>query len=115
LTPLDASGDPLDAVAAATFEAPWAAGAAAALLISAIFERTTGPYADQPPPGRAERYVWLEAGHATQNTALAASALKLATVLVGGFDDEAMARAFQSSPAERPIGLMPIGWPASTG
>jgi SagB-type dehydrogenase family enzyme len=112
LMPLDVEGDLLATVAAATFEAPWVADAAAALHISAIFERTIGPYADQPPPGRAERYVWLEAGHAAQNAALAAAALELATVFIGGFNDEAMARAFRLSAAERPIGLMPVGFPA---
>jgi nitroreductase len=81
------------------------------LHISTVFERTTTPYADQPPVGRAERYVWLEAGHAAQNAALAAAALQLATVFIGGFDDDAMARAVQLSNTERSIGLMPLGFP----
>jgi SagB-type dehydrogenase family enzyme len=105
--------NPLAEIAAATFEAPWLAGAAAALLISAVFERTTSPYANQPPPGRAERYVWLEAGHAAQNAALAVAALELATVFIGGFDDDAMARAFRLPADERSIGVMPIGCPVS--
>jgi SagB-type dehydrogenase family enzyme len=111
LEPVENKGNPLPVVAAATFEAPWVADAALAIHISAVFERTTAPYADQPPAGRAERYVWLEAGHAAQNAALIAAALELATVFVGGFDDEAMARAFRLSAAERPIGLMPVGFP----
>jgi SagB-type dehydrogenase family enzyme len=111
LSPVQVDGDPLAAAAAATFEAPWVADAAAAFLISAMFERTTKPYADQPPLGRAERYVWLEAGHAAQNVALAAAALDLATVFVGGFDDEATAAAFQLPAGERPIGMMPVGFP----
>jgi SagB-type dehydrogenase family enzyme len=109
---VEINGNPLLEVAAATFEAPWVANAAAALHISAVFERTTQPYADQPPLGRAERYVWLEAGHAAQNVALAAAALHLATVFIGGFDDEAMARAVESPNTERSVGLMPLGFPA---
>jgi SagB-type dehydrogenase family enzyme len=108
---LEINGNPLSKVVAATFEAPWVANAAAALHISAVFERTTEPYANQPPAGRAERYVWLEAGHAAQNAALAAAALQLATVFIGGFDDKAMARAVQLPNIERSIGLMPIGFP----
>jgi SagB-type dehydrogenase family enzyme len=111
LSPVEVDGDPLGAVAAATFEAPWVVDAAAVLLISAAFERTTKPYADQPPPGRAGRYVWLEAGHAAQNTALVAAALDLATVFIGGFDDEATAAAFRLPAGERPIGVMPVGFP----
>ena len=109
---IEIRGDSLSKIAAATFEAPWVANAAAVLHISAVFARTTEPYADQPPAGRAERYVWLEAGHAAQNAALASAALRLATVFIGGFDDEAMARAVQLPAAERSIGLMPVGFPA---
>ncbi|MGC1574734.1 MAG: SagB/ThcOx family dehydrogenase [Beijerinckiaceae bacterium] len=111
LNALETNGNPLPKLAAATFEAPWVANAAAVLHISAVFERTTTPYADQPPVGRAERYIWLEAGHAAQNPALAAAALQLATVFIGGFDDAAMARAVQLSNTERSIGLMPLGFP----
>ncbi len=112
LCALEANGNPLPTIAAATFEAPWVANAAAVLHISAVFERTTAPYAAQPPLGRAERYVWIEAGHAAQNAALAAATLQLATVFVGGFDDEAMRRAVQLPTTERSIGLMPVGFPA---
>jgi SagB-type dehydrogenase family enzyme len=108
---LEVNGNPLPKIAAATFEAPWAANAAAALHISAVFERTTQPYADQPPLGRAERYVWMEAGHAAQNVALAAAALQLASVFIGGFDDDAMARAVQLPNVERSVGLLPLGFP----
>ena len=111
LDALETNGNPLSKVAAATFEAPWVANSGAVLHFSAVFERTTEPYANQPPLGRAERYVWLEAGHAAQNAALVAAALQLATVFIGGFDDEAMARAVKLPNVERPIGLMPIGFP----
>jgi hypothetical protein len=59
LNALETNENPLPKIAAAT---SWVANAAAVLHISAVFERTTAPYADQPPVGRAERYVWLEGG-----------------------------------------------------
>lgn len=111
LDAIDNDAMALSKAAAATFEAPWVAEAALALHISAAFEKTTIPYADQPPAGRAERYVWLEAGHVAQNAALTAAALDLATVLVAGFDDAAMGRAFCIPPTEKPVGLMPVGYP----
>lgn len=111
LDAIDADAMALPRAAAATFEAPWVAEAALALHISAAFEKTTIPYADQPPIGRAERYVWLEAGHVAQNAALTAAALGLATVLVAGFNDAAMGQAFCIPPTDRPVGLMPVGYP----
>jgi SagB-type dehydrogenase family enzyme len=103
--------NPLDLVADAAFDAPWLGQAAAVLLISAEFERTTLPFIEQPPKGRAERYVWLEAGHAAQNIGLAAAALSLATVFVGGFHDTLMGKAFRSGEKEQPCGAMPLGHP----
>ncbi|MCX5232606.1 SagB/ThcOx family dehydrogenase [Streptomyces sp. NBC_00233] len=43
---------------------------------------------------RGYRYALLEAGHAAQNLCLAATAMRLGTVTVGGFDDEAVGAAF---------------------
>ncbi|MFB7864505.1 SagB/ThcOx family dehydrogenase [Streptomyces sp. NPDC056069] len=52
----------------------------------------------EPPAGRygdrGYRYALLEAGHAAQNLCLAATALRLGAVTVGGFDDEAVNVAF---------------------
>ncbi|MBV7674101.1 SagB/ThcOx family dehydrogenase [Streptomyces halstedii] len=43
---------------------------------------------------RGYRYTLLEAGHAAQNLCLAATAMRLGAVTVGGFDDEAVSVAF---------------------
>lgn len=111
---VDERSSALREVANAAFDASWLEPAPAALLISAEFERTTVPYAHQPPEGRAERYVWLEAGHAAQNIALAAASLSLATVFIGGFHDDLMGKAFRSGERERPIGTMPLGYRRET-
>ncbi|MFF9425112.1 SagB/ThcOx family dehydrogenase [Streptomyces sp. NPDC014746] len=44
---------------------------------------------------RGYRYALLEAGHAAQNLCLAATAMRLGTVTVGGFDDEAVGAALE--------------------
>jgi SagB-type dehydrogenase family enzyme len=56
--------------------------AAAAILISAIFFRSTFKYGD-----RGYRFVLIEAGHVGQNVLLAAGDLGLAAVPVGGYLD----------------------------
>jgi len=53
------------------------------IAISGVVSRTAAKYGD-----RAQRYVWMEAGHAAQNLLLEANALSLAAVPIGAFDDE---------------------------
>jgi SagB-type dehydrogenase family enzyme len=53
------------------------------VVISGIFERTTGRYGK-----RGERYVYMEVGHCGQNIHLQAEALGLGTVMIGAFEDE---------------------------
>jgi SagB-type dehydrogenase family enzyme len=85
--------DPLDAVleevrlgsvpvAASTPFADVAAGAAAVVVVSALFWRTRFKYGL-----RGYRFALLEAGHVAQNALLAATALGLAAVPLGGFYD----------------------------
>ena len=52
-------------------------------VISALFNRTRATYSVA-----AERYVYIEAGHAAQNILLQAGALGLAGVPIGAFDDD---------------------------
>jgi len=53
------------------------------IVISGIFERTTGRYGE-----RGKRYVFMEVGHCGQNIHLQSEALGLGTVMIGAFDDE---------------------------
>ncbi|QKV90746.1 nitroreductase family protein [Streptomyces sp. NA02950] len=89
--------------------------AAALLLLSGDMDATTQHCADQPPHGRrGQRYVWLEAGHASQNISLQAAEVGLGAALVAGFDDD---RLCGLTPAvvpsgQHPLGLLGIGQPA---
>ena len=70
------------AIAATTPYADVAAGAAAVVVVSAMFWRSRFKYGL-----RGYRFVLLEAGHVAQNLLLAAAALGLAAVPLGGFYD----------------------------
>jgi SagB-type dehydrogenase family enzyme len=61
---------------------PWAAEAAAVVLLSAVCSRTMVKYGD-----RGYRYLLLEAGHVAQNVVLAATGLDLGSINLGGFRD----------------------------
>ena len=58
---------------------------------------------------RAERYVWIEAGHVGQNILLQATALGLGAVPVGAFEDAAIGRALHLSAGWRPLYILPVG------
>jgi SagB-type dehydrogenase family enzyme len=84
--------DPLDDVLRRLADAPDAAalsphaeivaGAAATVIVSAVFWRSRFKYGL-----RAYRFTLLEAGHVTQNALLAATALGLGSIVLGGFYD----------------------------
>jgi len=61
--------------------------AAAVVLWSAVFDRARWEYGE-----RAFRYVYLDAGHAAQNLALAAVALGLGSCPIGAFLDGELSR-----------------------
>lgn len=85
-----------------------AVGAAAAVVvITAVEERCAGKYG-----ARAARYIAFEAGAASQSLALQGVALGLGSLVIGAFDDAAVARVLHLPPGEQPVVLMPIGAPA---
>jgi SagB-type dehydrogenase family enzyme len=85
-------------------------GAPAALLVfTGVPMRTCAKYGE-----RGYRYVLLEAGHAAQNLELAASALGLGTLMIGGFIDHAIAGLLGIEPeTEVPLYCVALGKPAS--
>lgn len=96
----------LPALSGAAFQQQAVAGAAAVVVIAAVEERTSRKYG-----ARAGRFVAFEAGAASQNLALQAAAQGLGTVVIGAFDDLAVARVLRLTRGERPLALMPVGLP----
>jgi SagB-type dehydrogenase family enzyme len=97
-------GDHRGAVSQAALHQTWLRDAPVILVISAVTARTEARYG-----ARAERYVYMEAGHVAQNVYLQATALGLATVAVGAFDDDALATILELAGSERPLYVLPLG------
>ena len=76
------------------------------IVVTGVAARSTGKYGE-----RGVRYMWMEAGHATQNLLLTATALGLGAVPIGAFDDGAVSRAIGLPDGERPLYLIPVGRP----
>ena len=110
-----ADGDQRDAVAGTAFaDWGWLGTAAALLLLSADLDAANEHFTDQPPQGeRGQRYVWLEAGHASQNVYLRTSAAGLGAVLVAGFNDDHLLALEPGvvPPSHHPLALLGIGHP----
>lgn len=81
--------------------------ASATLVIVAEIERVAVKYGE-----RGYRYALLEAGHVAQNVVLAAAALDVACVPVGGFDDRATSNALKLDRATHlPVHCLVLGAP----
>jgi SagB-type dehydrogenase family enzyme len=105
-----AAGDRRQPLSAAALGQAWVADAPAIFVLAAVYERTTGKYA-----GRGRRYVHMEAGHAAQNLFLQAGALGLSTVVVGAFDDPAVASVLHLPHGVTPLGILPVGTQREAG
>jgi len=78
---------------------------AAAFVVSAMFWRSRFKYGQ-----RGYRFALLEAGHVVQNLLLAAEALRLAAVPVGGFYDRRLAELLDVDGInEAPLYVVPLG------
>jgi SagB-type dehydrogenase family enzyme len=78
--------------------------AAAVIVISAAYERTTVKYGD-----RGIQYVHMESGHAAQNVFLQAVPLNLGAVVIGAFYDDAVKKVLKMPESEQPLYIMPVG------
>ena len=102
-----AAGDPRAALAAVAHGGQqWLQQAPALVVVSGVVARSAGRYGE-----RAERFVVLEAGAATQNLLLQAVALGLGATFVGAFNEAALARLLVLPSGERPLALVPVGRP----
>ena len=80
-------------------------GAGVVLVLAAVFDRTCDKYGD-----RGYRYVYMEAGHISQNLYLQAADLGLATVAIGAFlDDQVNALIGLDGIKEAAIYLQAVG------
>jgi len=102
---LRSSEDVRERLADACFSQRFIAEAPASFVIVADYAQTSGHYGE-----RGVRYVHIEVGHAGQNVYLACEALGLATVAVGAFSDEAVARTLDLSMRNDPLYVMPVGY-----
>jgi SagB-type dehydrogenase family enzyme len=88
----------------AAFDQTSVRDAAAVLLLTAVFERTTAKYGN-----RGIRYVHIEVGHVAQNVCLQAVALNLGAVVIGAFDDSQVKKIANLMQQEEPLYLIAIG------
>lgn len=100
------SGHFLDRLARSTFYQEFVEQAPAAVVIGAVYSRTTEKYGQQ---GR--RYVRIEVGHVSQNVYLQATAAELGTVMIGSFDGGSVQKLLQLPGRLRPEAILPIGRP----
>ena len=97
-------GEQREALSQAALGQQSVAHGAADIVITAIYDRTTGKYGD-----RGARYVYMEAGHAAQNVYLQAAAMNLGTVVIGAFYDDRVKEVLNLPEDEEPLYIMPVG------
>ena len=97
-------GDKRTGLSNASLHQPSVKDAAAVIVFSAVYERTTGKYGE-----KGIRFVCIEVGHAAQNIFLQAVSLNLGTVAVGAFDDEEAKKVMKMRDEEHPLYMMPVG------
>ncbi len=102
------TGDVRGKLRAATLDQPCVGEAPLCLVLTIDVARTATKYGR-----RAERYCLLEAGHIAQNVLLQATALGLAGVPVGAFEDRRVASVLALPDRFRPVYLLPVGHPRS--
>ncbi len=79
--------------------------AAIDIIICAVYDRITSKYGK-----RGARYTDIEVGHAAQNIHLEAVALGLASVPIGAFRDDEVAKVLSLPEDEVPLYIIPVGY-----
>lgn len=98
------SGDKRDEIADAALGQESLLQCAVAIIITADISKTARKYGD-----RAERYVFMEAGHISQNIYLQATAMNLGTVAIGAFFDDRVKKILKLPVNFQPLYIMPVG------
>jgi len=78
--------------------------AAAIIVVTAVFDRTTTRYLD-----RGIMYVHMEVGHASENLLLMATARGLGAVPIGAFYEDTVSSVLGLPPDHEPLYLIPVG------
>jgi SagB-type dehydrogenase family enzyme len=97
-------GDLRVGMAEAALSQPAVRTAAAIIILSAVYERTTERYGD-----RGKMYVHIDVGHAAENVLLQATALGLGSVPVGAFRTRTIGSVLGLPEEQVPLYLVPIG------
>lgn len=84
--------------------------APAVIVVCAVPERSASRYRDR---GRL-LYCLQDTAAAAQNLLLAATAMDLGACWVGAFREDEVARGLGLPPGERPVVLVPVGYPAAS-
>ncbi|MFC2022600.1 SagB/ThcOx family dehydrogenase [Chloroflexota bacterium] len=105
---LEQEGDTKAELARAALDQEYVSEAPVDIVICADYPKTLKRYGS-----RGERYVHMEVGHAGQNICLEATALGLATVVVGAFNDDSVRGALRLERRLTPLYIMPVGVPTS--
>lgn len=87
----------------AALDQEWVGAAPINMVITAIYERTTGRYGD-----RGIRYVHMEVGHVGENVYLQCVSLGLGCVVIGAFYDDQVKEILGVD--EAPLYIIPIGF-----
>ncbi len=80
--------------------------APAVIILTCVAKRIEERYGKS----RGARYIAMEAGHAAQNVLLQATALGLASVPVGAFQDSQVGTILGLSSGEQAVYLLPVGY-----
>jgi len=88
---------------------PYLIPAAAVVVLAGSLEKTAARYGD-----RAYRYVLFEAGHVAQNLSLAAAALEMGCLNLGGFLDDGLANVLRLDAGVAPLYGLALGKPAGS-
>jgi SagB-type dehydrogenase family enzyme len=98
------AGDKRTELADAALQQECVMKSAASIVITADISKTSWKYGE-----RAERYVFMESGHVSQNIHLQATSMNIGTVAVGAFFDDRVKAVLKLPANLHPLYIMPIG------